>query len=174
MARTYYTLCLFNADSLQWEDECGHYSKADMAADYDAVKDDSTHYGAKVIATDGTAADMIAKRDALPVPAKARKAVAARDAAQQAADDAAHGAVVTVAYSYSAKHGYQSRAYLTLNGAKCCRVVAMGDNADDAMGQCKLYVRDLLVSDGNPELARGLRYRNAGKVNATLLTAYAF
>ena len=70
MARTYYTLSKFDTDAGRWFDEFGSYSRAEVVAERDAMRDDGTPMRhLTVIGTDGTAAAMIARRDALPVRA---------------------------------------------------------------------------------------------------------
>lgn len=64
--KTYYTLCSFDAGQKRWFDDFGDYSKA-------AVKDEQQEWRqqgwrTRIIETDGTLADLIAKRDALPLP----------------------------------------------------------------------------------------------------------
>lgn len=65
--RPYYTLCLWDADHNSWFDECGDYSRADVQADADGYYDMPKRHKV-IIATDGSAAAMIAARDALPTP----------------------------------------------------------------------------------------------------------
>ncbi len=67
MERAYYTLCVFDAESGQWFDEFGSYSKAECTNEKECY--DVPARFMKVIKSDGTAADMIAKRDALAIPA---------------------------------------------------------------------------------------------------------
>jgi len=67
--KAYYTLCVFDADQCRWFDEFGDTSKVDVFAEWLGQRQEGTP--AKhltVIKTNGTLADLIAKRDALPLP----------------------------------------------------------------------------------------------------------
>lgn len=66
MPKAYYTLCVWDSVAGAWFDEFGDYSRK-------LVESERAEHSAKgkhkvVIKTDGTAPDMIAKRDALPSP----------------------------------------------------------------------------------------------------------
>jgi hypothetical protein len=65
---TYYTLCRFDALHNAWFDEFGDFAKADVDAEWLGERQNGTpakHL--KIIKTNGTLADLIAKRDALPL-----------------------------------------------------------------------------------------------------------
>jgi len=61
--RTYYTLCLWNTDTKSWEDDFGSYRRAEVVEEVEFCGHVKAH--CRILHTDGTAADMIAKRDAL-------------------------------------------------------------------------------------------------------------
>lgn len=73
-AKPYYTLCLWNDDYEQpaWYDEFGSYSRKEVASEMECYDLPRKHMA--IIKTDGTAADMMAKRDALPAPKGRRHA----------------------------------------------------------------------------------------------------
>tara|TARA_R110000868_G_scaffold143171_1_gene360960 strand:+ start:245 stop:481 length:237 start_codon:yes stop_codon:yes gene_type:complete len=67
--KAYYTLCRFDAVNGQWFDEFGDFSKADVDAEWLGERHNGTpakHL--KIVKTNGTLADLIAKRDALALP----------------------------------------------------------------------------------------------------------
>ena len=67
MTRPYFTVCTFDRDANCWEDQTGFYSKADAKDEADAFR---AHYRAKdvrIITTDGTLADLVRVRNALPL-----------------------------------------------------------------------------------------------------------
>jgi hypothetical protein len=74
--KAYYTLCIFDADQCRWFDEIGDYDR--NYVDYELNHHADTGVPKKhlkIIKTNGTLADLIAKRDALPAP-KAKAAAA--------------------------------------------------------------------------------------------------
>ena len=72
MSRPYFTLCLWNTDNAEWEDEYGSYSKREATDEMQYHDKPRKHM--TIVQTDGTLADLIAKRNALPAPAtKAKK-----------------------------------------------------------------------------------------------------
>lgn len=65
--RTYHTLCVWDHESKAWFDEFGSYSLAEVKEELQGkVYDGLSRADLKIIQSDGSAADMIAKRDALP------------------------------------------------------------------------------------------------------------
>ena len=66
MTRAYYTLCVYDTEQGCWFDEFGDYSLNAVGEEHREHSAPSRHK--RIIATNGTAADMIAKRDALPKP----------------------------------------------------------------------------------------------------------
>ena len=67
--KAYYTLCRYDALHNAWFDEFGDFSRADVEAEFDGAVDNGTpKKHLKIIKTNGTLADLIAKRDALPLP----------------------------------------------------------------------------------------------------------
>jgi hypothetical protein len=77
--KAYYTLCVFDAEYSRWSDYFGDYSRDAVEAELESFIDGcapAKHL--KIITTNGTFDDLIAKRDALPAPkAKTPKAKAA-------------------------------------------------------------------------------------------------
>jgi hypothetical protein len=63
---TYYVLCVWDAENKDWFDEVGHYDRADCVADAETYAAPKTWQ--RILHTDGTSADLIAKRDALAPP----------------------------------------------------------------------------------------------------------
>lgn len=69
--KAYYTLCIFDAEKCRWFDDFGDHSRADVDAELNGEIDNGTpKKHLKVIKTNGTLADLIAKRDALALPVK--------------------------------------------------------------------------------------------------------
>lgn len=72
MAKPYYTLCIFDAEQGCWHDDFGDYSRKDVQEELEGY--DMPRKWLAIIKTDGSAADMMAKRDALPMPKGRRNA----------------------------------------------------------------------------------------------------
>lgn len=74
MAKPYFTLCVWYEESQDWFDEFGDYDLQDVKEELVGAWEGSgiPRNWFKIIKTDGTAADMKAKRDALPAPKKPR------------------------------------------------------------------------------------------------------
>jgi len=66
MPRTYYTLCVWDAEQATWFDEFGDYSRAAVAEELEGHFAPKRHK--QIIKTDGSMADLIAKRDGLAAP----------------------------------------------------------------------------------------------------------
>ena len=67
--KAYYTLCVFDADHDCWFDEFGDFSRADVETEFDGAVDNGTpKKHLKIIKTNGTLLDLIAKRNALALP----------------------------------------------------------------------------------------------------------
>ena len=62
----YYTLCVYDFDLGQWFDEFGSYNYAEVKSELDYHAAPARHK--RIIYSDGTPADMITNRDALPHP----------------------------------------------------------------------------------------------------------
>ena len=79
---------------------------------------------------------------------------------------------ITVAHAYKRKHRkFIARAYATVRGAKCARVVAFGDTREVAEKFAIAYCARVFENDGLP--VPEIRH-NAGRVAVALLYAYAF
>ena len=69
MPRPYYTLCVYDYESQAWFDEFGSYRLSEVKEELQGqVYDGLFRADLKIIQSDGSAPDMIAKRDALPAP----------------------------------------------------------------------------------------------------------
>ena len=67
--KAYYTLCRFDALHNVWFDDFGDHNRADVDAELNGEIDNGTpKKHLKIIKTNGTLADLIAKRDALALP----------------------------------------------------------------------------------------------------------
>lgn len=66
MPRTYYTLCIWDADAKDWFDVYGDYIRANVVAETEAYDVPKTWM--RILHTDGTAADLLAWRDAMDPP----------------------------------------------------------------------------------------------------------
>lgn len=70
MTKAYFTLCRFDAEeSREWFDVFGDTSRAEVQGELDTLRGDGVpakHL--RIIKSDGTARDMMEKRDALPRP----------------------------------------------------------------------------------------------------------
>ena len=66
MSRHYYTLCVWDTEQAAWFDEFGFYSRSDVQAEFDDHSAPGRYK--RIIKHDGSADDMIAKRDQLAVP----------------------------------------------------------------------------------------------------------
>lgn len=64
--RAYYTLCVWDTEQAAWFDEFGDYSRDDVRAEFDDHSAPGRHK--RIIKHDGSAANMMAKRDALARP----------------------------------------------------------------------------------------------------------
>ena len=72
--RPYFILCTWAENTQQWFDQHGDYDKREVATELEDLWEGSgiPRDWFRIIRTDGTAADMKAKRDALPTPKKPR------------------------------------------------------------------------------------------------------
>lgn len=73
MARNYYTVCEFDVEHGQWFDVFGTYDREEAKGEVEFMN--APRGCVTIIKHADSAAAMMAARDALPVPAKYRKAV---------------------------------------------------------------------------------------------------
>jgi hypothetical protein len=67
--KAYYTLCRYDALHNAWFDEFGDFSRADVEAELESYIDGGNQKKhLKIIKTNGTLLDLIAKRNALALP----------------------------------------------------------------------------------------------------------
>ena len=65
----YYTLCVWDTDQGVWFDGFGSYRLKEVKGELELMRDDghkAKHL--RIVTSDASAGDMIAKRDALPAP----------------------------------------------------------------------------------------------------------
>lgn len=74
MAKPYFTLCVWDEDAQAWHDEFGDYDRQEVEGERVGIWEgsDMPRDWFRIIRTDGSAADMMAKRDALPTPKRPR------------------------------------------------------------------------------------------------------